>query len=456
MSRRSTSIAARAAWAAFASAGFAAAVAAISAIAISDWLVLRQTDRHLSAAATELAREVDAAKEPRDVARAVSDEQQEATTAGIRLAVYGGAGELVAGDATLKPIAETCATQQDLRICSARGAAGQRILAGTLRDTAHGLLAASAAAAAALAGVVAWLVGRTLSRRAVAPLVRLQTRIANVPLDGAPQSRVGIEGLGDDEGVLEVDELRAALVTLLERMHDAIDRSALFAANAAHELRTPLASLRAELELMAEAERTTGASELSTQRKSLDVALRKVDQLQAVTERLLALATPDDGQDGFAVLSTRDLVDEAVAGLDLAERQRVAALADDDDADHLIRGDAEALRIAVSNGLSNALKFGTRATIEVVAGESEAVIAIEDDGPGVPEDERMKVFEPFIRGGTSRGLPGTGLGLALVAHVSKRHRGRACLTAPRHGTTGARLEIHLPLATDEPPRAHRD
>lgn len=445
MKGRSTSIATRAAWAAFASAVFAAAISAISAIAISDLLVLRQTDRHLVAAATELAREIGPATDPRAIERAAHDEQEEATAAGIRLVVYGPAGALIAGDSSVKPTADACATQQELRVCGAAGAAGTKVYAATLRETAYGLLTLAAAAAASLAGIVAWVVGRVLSRRAVDPLVRLQARIATMPLDGAPGSSVHPQSLGADEGVTEVDELRAALVTLLGRMHDAIDRSALFAANAAHEFRTPLTSLRAELELMAEASSPSGGTDTAEERRrSLAVALRKVEQLHAMAERLLALATPDAGLDGFAIVSIRDVVDEAIAMLGTEETERVVAGAED--ADVVVRGDAEALRIAVSNGLTNALKFGKQAKVEITSTDSLAVVAIEDDGPGVPEEERLRVFEPFARGGAARGVPGHGLGLALVSHVAKRHRGKARLTSPRHGESGARLEIELPLA----------
>lgn len=197
---------------------------------------------------------------------------------------------------------------------------------------------------------------------------------------------------------------------------------------------------------MAESEHMKGLASSQAERRSLAVALRKVNQLQAVTERLLALATPDEGQDGFAIVSVRDLIDESVGALDDEERRRVTTSGDE--ADLFVRGDAEALRIAISNGLSNALKFGTHATIDVVAGDASAIIAIEDDGPGVAAEERAKVFEPFVRGGASRGLPGHGLGLALVAHVSKRHRGHARLTEPKHAAKGARLEIEVPLASD--------
>ncbi|HRH01141.1 MAG TPA: hypothetical protein PLR99_33105, partial [Polyangiaceae bacterium] len=162
MTRSSGSIAARAAWAAFASAAIAAAVAAIASLAkdlpkgtklaLADLLVVRQTDRHLVAVATELARELDGASDARSAARVVDDEQREVTSTGIRLAVYGAGARPLAGDANV-PLVEAgaCASARGLRVCGVP-AGDARVVAGTLRQTSYGSLALAAAVAAALAG----------------------------------------------------------------------------------------------------------------------------------------------------------------------------------------------------------------------------------------------------------------------------------------------------------------
>ncbi|HRG99533.1 MAG TPA: HAMP domain-containing sensor histidine kinase, partial [Polyangiaceae bacterium] len=312
----------------------------------------------------------------------------------------------------------------------------------------------AAAVAAALAGGVAWILARRLSRRAVEPLVRLQSRIAGRSLE-ATRPAMAPGDLGADEGIAEVDALRGALEALLARMHDALERSSQFAASAAHELRTPLTSLRAELELLAEGARARDeasveaeAERAASSARALGVALRKVAQLQALTERLLVLATPSgSGSEHEELVSLRDVLDEALAALSTDDAARLTVA--EGDADAVVRGDALALGMAVSNGLSNALKFGDRVRLELDATSDPAVVAIEDDGPGVPEGERARMFAPFARGGGASGVPGHGLGLALVAHVVKRHGGRARLTAPRHGPRGARLELELPRAVTE-------
>lgn len=436
MSRPSTSIAARAVWAAFASAVIAAAIAATAASAFAELLVLRQTDRHLMAVALELTRDLDNASDARAIANVVADEQGEVTSTGIRLAVYGAGPPALAGDSNVPFVdSDGCSTVRELRICSVLATGGSHVVAGTLRETSHALLASAALGAAALAGCVAWVIARVLSRRAVEPLVRLQARIANTSVDAMRVAEPRFV-FGPDEGVSEVDDLRRALETLLARMRDAIDRSSHFAANAAHELRTPLTALRAELELM---------SEGAASKPSLDLALRKVAQLQTLTERLLVLAAPDGADvDGFEVVSLRDVVDEALGVLAAEDVARIAL--GDEDADVFVRGDSQALRMVVSNGLSNALKFGTRVRVELGTIDGVSFVAIEDDGPGVPERDRARMFEPFARGDSARRIPGHGLGLALVADVAHRHGGRAELKAAQHGAHGARLEVRLPLA----------
>lgn len=429
MSTRRTTLSARAAWAALASAGVAAAIAAVAASVFADAVVQRGLDRRLSAAASELVHELDSASAARSLDAIVREEQDEVAVSGVRLVVYGPTGTRLAGDAAV-PRGDGCRTRDELRSCGVLASNGNVVVAAGLRETNTGLLALAAAAAAAIAALVAWLIARALSRRAVAPLVRLRSRIADLPLD-ATSSLPPID-LGTDEGVSEVDDLRSALRVLLTRMRESLDHSSRFAANAAHELRTPLTSLRAELELLAE-HPAEGADSLAT-------ALRKVDQLQTLTERLLLLATPRENTETFELLSLRDVIDDVLADLTESERERIRTI---DDADVLIQGDAAALRILVSNGLSNALKFAEHVEVELGVEDGQAVLALDDDGPGVSEEVRASVFEPFVRGQTKR-VPGHGLGLALVAHVARWHSGTAELLPSRRRASGARLEVRIP------------
>lgn len=446
---RQSSLAARVSLASLASAAFAAALAAIVACSFADMLLAREADRGLSAAATELARDL-ALPSSRPVEDVIREEEDEGTSLGARFAVVGGAGERVGGDHHLGRTALGCTTFDDLRTCTVAGKNGARITAGMRSESRLGLFAFAALAAATLAAFVAWGLGGALARRALAPLVRLQGRIAALRLDGAPEA-TRTAALGDAEGVREVDELREAVHVLQARMHEALAHASRFASNAAHELRTPLTTLRAELELIAEgANEAAPASppdgDASTRPEGavgVGRALAKVRQLQDLTERLLVLASPEIREGARELVSLREIVEEIVLDLAPADAARVAVEARDDGA---VRGDAAAIGIVVSNGLSNALKFGDRVAVEIGKTGKDAIVAIEDDGPGVSDEDRDKVFEPFERGSRAPRAEGHGIGLALVAHIAKRHGGSATLLASRRFRSGTRLEVRFPIA----------
>jgi signal transduction histidine kinase len=314
---------------------------------------------------------------------------------------------------------------------------GLSVVAASAHQAEGALFAFATFTAAAIASIAAWLIGMRLARRAVRPLTRLQARIAALRLERAAPDGSRVADLGPNEGVREIDELRLAMSIALRRMHDALDRATRFAANAAHEIRTPLTVLRTELELLAEHEGDNAAAAR---------AVRKVEQIHALTERLLVLALPEANVEAkSALVSIRDVIDEAVANLPADQRARVAFLGEND---VVIRGDEAELGIVVSNGLSNALKFGTRVVVELEVTSGRAILAIDDDGPGVTEGERESMFAPFTRGPGSQGMPGHGLGLALVAHVARRHGGEARLVASRAHAHGARLEIVLVVAAE--------
>ena len=431
-------LAARVAWAAVLSACVSATVAAAASSVAVNALLVRSVDRRLVEAATQLARELDTVPAPRlddrdAIALRIEDEQSEATSNGIAFSVYAGGGILVGGDGAAPAIARGCENIGELRVCRVDAGATFSIMAASAHRSENLLFAFATLTAALVASLSAWAIGRRFARRAVGPLLRLQMRVAALGLERAHLDDAPPSDLGPDEGVRELDELRKAMSTALLRMHDALNRATRFAADAAHELRTPLTVLRAELELLAESDASDGARQ----------ALRKVVQLNALTERLLVLALPEASVESrAALLSVRDLVDEAIANLPADQASRVSYAGEDD---MLVHGDESELGIVVSNGISNALKFGTHAVIELTTTGDRRVLAIDDDGPGVSAAQRELVFAPFARGAGTQAVPGHGLGLALVAHVTRRHGGEARLIESTLHPTGARLEIRLPV-----------
>jgi signal transduction histidine kinase len=225
---------------------------------------------------------------------------------------------------------------------------------------------------------------------------------------------------------------------MLARLERARDRQRRFVSDASHELRSPIATIRHQLEVaLAHADR----ADLSTlARDLLDEDLR----MQGLVEDLLVLARADED----AVSTERGAVD--LDDLALAEARRLR------NADHVavdatgihpvrVAGDQALLARAVRNLVDNAERHAHgMVRLEVHREGSTAVLAVVDDGPGVAQEHRQRVFERFTRldEARSRGQGGSGLGLAIVAQVAAEHHGAVRCSEARGG--GARFELRLP------------
>ena len=284
----------------------------------------------------------------------------------------------------------------------------------------------------ALALLVAWIVGRS-----VRPVRRFADALrARRPDDLTP---VPLEGLPD-----EARPVATALNDLLGRLSLAIERERAFIADAAHELRTPLTALSLQLQSLAAA----GATE------DRDAAVRNLEtgvaRAARLIEQLLAVAREEhagerDRQPTSLDELARQVVAEWVpiaeaAGIDLgiAEAQVVRVLAEED-----------GLRMLLRNLLDNAIRYtprGGRVDVRVSQrGEASprAVLSVTDTGPGIPAEERSRVFNRFHRvPGTVAG--GSGLGLALVQSVANRHGGQVTLESGVDGT-GLQVLVSLPV-----------
>jgi signal transduction histidine kinase len=221
-------------------------------------------------------------------------------------------------------------------------------------------------------------------------------------------------------------------------------------ANASHELRSPLARLRMGLELIAE------EPDASARQKRVEEIRRDIVELDTLIEEVLLYARAD------ARVPQRPLEPVALGALISEESARMGVgVAVSGDA--TVPGDLRLLRHLVRNLLENAALHGggrnVRASITTDA--DAATLAVEDDGPGVPEADRERVFAPFYRstpssrstpspdraanGGDGAATPGHGLGLALVRQVARHHGGDARCTASTSG--GSRFEVRLPVGS---------
>ena len=225
----------------------------------------------------------------------------------------------------------------------------------------------------------------------------------------------------------EVEPLVQAVNRALERLDDGYDRRSRFMADAAHELRTPITILQTRLELLPP----------SPERTRL---IEDVTRLALLAEQLLDLQRLDH----IDVLSPVDLV--ALARHVVEDMAPIAIAAgydlafEPDEARVPVLGDQTSLEQALTNLVQNAIEHGGRKGVITVAVDSSGAVEVRDEGPGVPQDERARVFEPFYR--LHPRSTGAGLGLNLVREIARRHLGRVSVTDTAIGGACFRIELH--------------
>lgn len=243
----------------------------------------------------------------------------------------------------------------------------------------------------------------------------------------------------------ETEPLVTALNAQLRGTAERLERERRFFADAAHELRTPLAVLGAQAHVVAnEADPQRRAEALAALESGIGRAARVVQRLLTLA-RLDAANTPG----AFAPLDLGDLVEETVQAFAARATASGHTLAMPATTPVIVAGAEEALRAALDNLVDNALRYtpaGTTVAVEARREGADAVLEVADDGPGIPPDARARVFERFERLGR-RGEDGSGLGLAIVRRVAELHGGSASCEAGADGT-GSRFVLRIPVASD--------
>lgn len=265
--------------------------------------------------------------------------------------------------------------------------------------------------------------------RALRPVERLRAAAAQVARAGGPGS---LPEPGTDD---EIGALARTLNEMLDRLEVAAGRQRSFVADAAHELRTPLAALGATLDVAREHpdayERDELVADLAAEARRMQVL---VDDLLLLA-RLGSRPVPDEVVDLGAV--ARDAAALAAAGQD-PDRPVGVEVAGAGTA----RGDAAALGRVVRNLVDNALRHAATAVRVEVA---DGVVRVLDDGPGVPAADRERVFERFVRLDDARSRPGggSGLGLAIAREVAREHGGDVRVAHRADGAPGLAAELRL-------------
>lgn len=315
-----------------------------------------------------------------------------------------------------------------------------------LSDTLRALIATLAivlpVAVVLLGAAVWWLVGRTLR-----PVEEIRTQVESIGLQGldALDRRVPAPGTGD-----EVDRLAATMNDMLASLETSSERQRSFVADVSHELRTPLTRLRTNLEV----DRADPNADLAA---TVDGALDDTVEMQDLVDDLLFLARRDVvGADTISDTDRWSLVDlDVIVGDEVsairptaAERSDGAVVVDMTNVSAaVVRGNAAQLTRLVRNLLTNAVHHATsQVTVSLCHTDRLIELFVDDDGPGIPESERERVFERFVRLDSARSARsgGTGLGLAIVSEVARFHHGS--VRVETSGSGGARLAVTLPAA----------
>ncbi|MCS5517744.1 sensor histidine kinase [Curtobacterium flaccumfaciens] len=281
--------------------------------------------------------------------------------------------------------------------------------------------------------------------RSLRPVEQMRTKVETIRA-ARPDARVEVPDTGD-----EVARLASTMNAMLDRLELSAESQRRFVSDASHELRSPIASIRQHAEVAVAHPERTEVADLA------DVVRSEAVRLQDLVTGLLELSRLDEGG-----IRTRRPVDLDDLALDAVARARARSTAGDAPARD---GDAPAVRVdgsaisaarvlgdervlagVVRNLVDNAVRHAsTRVAVSLTEHDGSAVLTVDDDGTGVPEDERERVFERFVRldEARSRDAGGAGLGLAIVRDAVRAHGGDTTVVTSPLG--GARFVVRIAL-----------
>lgn len=276
----------------------------------------------------------------------------------------------------------------------------------------------------------AWLIAMTLRPlRQVAADVRQRDAQSLDPLPHA--------GLPE-----EVSTLVDALNHLLQRLSQSAQAQRAFVSDAAHELRSPLTALKLQLQLIRRADDDT------TREQAVNALTQGIDRAARLVEQLLVLARVEPGAPMIedARVDLAEVARQAVADMVPFAISRRVEPALEAPSTALVHGDQAMLTALVRNLVDNAVRYagaGSTATVRVTASGDHVKLQVDDAGPGIPVQDRERVFDRFYRR-NSGGEEGSGLGLAIVRGIAERHAARVMLEDSPLG--GLRVSVVFPAA----------
>jgi two-component system, OmpR family, sensor histidine kinase MprB len=277
--------------------------------------------------------------------------------------------------------------------------------------------------------------GALVARTALAPVASFTRRTEELAADPDPSERMEVTGQD------ELTRLARSFNSTLDALERSVEAQRHLVADASHELRTPIASLRANIQTLEEADRLP-AGEVEALRADL---VEELDELTALVGDIVELARgskPDELADDVRL----DRIVEAVAErAQVRAGERVGFRVELEPT--VVRGEPQRIQRAVANLVDNAVKWSPAGgSIELVVKDGE--LSVRDHGPGFVDADLPHVFERFFRSEAARGLPGSGLGLAIVRQAAEAHGGFA--TAANAPGGGALLRVSFGVPAPEP------
>ena len=294
---------------------------------------------------------------------------------------------------------------------------------GDVLDVLRNRLVLIALGGIAFAALAAWLV----MRRATQPIERLTETAEHIAATQDLTTPIPVHGSD------EVGRLAASFNTMLIALDTSREQQQRLVVDASHELRTPLTAVRTNIDFLAHAT-TLGPEERA---QLIGETRLELDELTNLVSEMVELATDVRSQEPVEPVDLGDVANDVAARF----RRRTGHEIEVETSDAgTVQGRRSMLDRAVSNLLDNALKFSPPdqpVTVTVHGGRVE----VADCGPGVAAEDRDRVFDRFYRSTNARTLPGSGLGLSIVAQIAALHGGQVALDARDGGGTIARLEL---------------
>jgi len=287
--------------------------------------------------------------------------------------------------------------------------------------------------------VLAALASTLVTRRTVGRIEAINATSRDIMESGLGR-RIPLRGTRD-----EWDQLAGNLNSMLDRIETLMREVRQITDNVAHDLRTPLTRMRGRLEKACDKPRDHEGDQvlISDMIADLDDVLRIFSSLMRIS-RIEAI----DRTAAFRTVNLAEIAREVVELFDAAAEDKAVHLTIMGDRQAFVTGDRDLLFDAMANLVDNAIKHGRKAgrvTVTISASDGGAIVAVTDDGPGIPANEFQHVFKRFYRLERSRCSPGNGLGLSLVAAVARLHGARIEMA---DNAPGLKFRLQFPLAAE--------